>query len=325
MAVAIAGGTGNLGRYISGSLLVEPFNKNFSQIKILTRNPSSDLAKQFSAAGASVIKVEGPSDWENALKDVVLLIDALGYGPGTSQVKNELLESALKAPNLKYYIPADFGLDQRQCKVKHPLFLDKMEREERAKASGKLKVVSIHPGLFLEMGFLTVSYSPEGGKYEVAGDGNTPMSLTAIADVGLSAASIASHLIQGKGDQIPEHIRIGGISTTPLAAVEFFNRVAPDQNSLIKIEKHPLAEFKAQYIKEKDTGFKGFLDLLLILGAEGAFDHSKINDNTLVNPNLWRFTTFEEYAHDVNGRPASDIEPKNLESILYHIKAKLAK
>jgi uncharacterized protein YbjT (DUF2867 family) len=78
--VAIAGGTGQLGRLITNALLSEQFSSFFKEVRLLSSNTSSEAAHLLASRGAKIIEVNY-SDEQSILSAIYgadVLINSLG-------------------------------------------------------------------------------------------------------------------------------------------------------------------------------------------------------------------------------------------------------
>jgi uncharacterized protein YbjT (DUF2867 family) len=110
--VAIAGGTGNLGKHITAALLSPQFNPSFKEIRLLTANTSSEVAKSFAAQGVKTIGVNYSDEQSilSAIHGADVLINSLGGSVAGFPAKNALMEAAIKDGGIKLYLPSEYGI-----------------------------------------------------------------------------------------------------------------------------------------------------------------------------------------------------------------------
>lgn len=165
--VAIAGGTGKLGSHITTALLSLQFNPSFKEVRLLTANASSEIAKSFEAKGAKTVGVNYSDEQSilSAIHGADVLINSLGGSVKGFPAKNALMEAALKDGGIKLYIPSEFGigssprhhsltLDHRFKDFAHTEWDKKADHAARAR-SGGLKVCAVYVGLFMETRYPT--------------------------------------------------------------------------------------------------------------------------------------------------------------------------
>lgn len=350
MIIAIAGATGSLGQFITAACLNTPFRGSFREVRILTRDPSSNKAKELEKAGAVVKKTDFNQTLKEDLKDVSIFIDVLGSNGDSHKNKDLLLDAVLASDSVKYYIPSEFGVDTRLVgDYLHPEWGLKLQREKKARELGKFKVISIFTGLFMEGSFGPwLGFDVQNQVFTAIGNADIPFSVTSQVDIGLAVASICSLIAKGVGNEIPDHVNISGSSQTINQAAEIFNKYSTSSeknkeannenpnivkkivneilphhhHQAIKVEIIPIESFK------KDTLAKpfdqNFLDFLRISISEGKIDYGKDNSNKLVNPNsMWKFTSLEEYAKSVNGRPWCSDTPQDSRNPIERVNAKI--
>lgn len=350
MSVAIAGATGGLGQFVTAAFLNSPFRGSFREVRILTRNPDTDVVREFQKAGATVIQVNYTKEsLEAALKDVTIVVDVLGGKGDTNPEKDIILDVIAGIDSVKYYIPSEFGIDTRQVQFNDPAieWNFKIKREKKARDLGKFRVISIFTGLFLEITFGPwLGFDVENQVFTAVANADVPFSLTSKVDIGLAVASIASLAIKGAGQEIPDYVRISGITTTIKQAADLFSKfghllqgiepaekpsimqkIADSVNphhsyhQSIKVETIPLESFKAELDKPPVLSMLAWLRYLV---SEGQLDFGSDNHNKLVNPNsVWKFTTLEEYIRSVDGRPFASGYVPDTRTAMEQIQAKI--
>ncbi len=97
--VAIAGGTGELGRHITTAFLSKQFSSSFEEVRLLTSNTSSEAAQSFASKGAKTIRVNYSYEQSilSAIDGADVLITSLGGSVKGFRAKNVLMQAAIKA------------------------------------------------------------------------------------------------------------------------------------------------------------------------------------------------------------------------------------
>ncbi|CAH7675222.1 hypothetical protein PPACK8108_LOCUS10425 [Phakopsora pachyrhizi] len=330
MSIAIAGATGNLGRYIAFSCLSKPFRDDFDKVKILTREISKPLIKDLEQAGGIIVPINYESPevgklLKEALVDVIVVIDVQSGGPDAQRNMDILLKASVESESVKYYIPSQFGVDVRFIgEASVGPWEAKIKRDQAARESKKLKVLSIYSAIFLEDCFAPwLGFEVEKNTFKAVGSADVNLSLTSKVDVGLSVASLSSTLVKDKtnGYNFPDHLRISGTQTTINEAAKIFDSVSKNSDQKINVEILELGSVKAE--AESHPFPLNLVKYITLFMGEGKLNFSE-NENKLVNPKaIWKWTTFEEYAKSVNGRPFCQDAPKDTRSPLEQVKQKL--
>jgi uncharacterized protein YbjT (DUF2867 family) len=159
--IAIAGGTGKLGSHITAALLSPQFSSSFKEVRLLTSNPSSDVAKSFSSKGAKTIGVNYTDEQSilSAIHGADVLINSLGGSVKGFPAKNAVMRAAVKDGGIKVYFPSEYGIgnihvnqvntDHRPKDFAHTEWDKKMDHQNEARKSN-MKVCAVYCGLFME-------------------------------------------------------------------------------------------------------------------------------------------------------------------------------
>jgi uncharacterized protein YbjT (DUF2867 family) len=110
--VAVAGGTGQLGKHITAALLNSQFRPSFKEIRLLTSNTSSEAAQKFASQGAKTVGVIYSDEKSilSAIHGVDVLINSLGGSVKGFPAKNALMQAAVKDGGIKVYLPSEYGI-----------------------------------------------------------------------------------------------------------------------------------------------------------------------------------------------------------------------
>jgi len=314
-AVAIAGGTGLIGKSIAEKFLSPAYHSRFPRVTIFTRNTSLPAAVELVKQGAEVVKVAfddgDPEDvalLKSALEGVDVVVNAIVSTPAAAPGMKVLVKAAVNA-GVKVYFPSEFGVDRRlnafegfdmaewSLKIEH---LDFVKEISKGKS---FKVILMYTGLFLEdslIPWLGLHFAEQ--RIEVFGSPERKVAYTSKGDIGRSVAELS--LLSLSPDSavaasVPEHIRIAGSSPSFTDIKDIFDKAFPAR-SPIRVDSLDLNE---QRDILKGDVVSGRLDKedngrhLRLLFGEGKLNWSTENDNELVNPGekLWKWKTVEGY------------------------------
>ncbi|KAF7587787.1 hypothetical protein BBP40_006697, partial [Aspergillus hancockii] len=185
--IAIAGGTGHLGKHITSALLSTPFINSFTSIILLTRQQPSTTPNPPSAK--LIHRTYDPTDLPTALQDIDILINAIG--PTGHTFKDQLLR-ALPKTNVKVYFPSEFGVNHYIHDFAHLEWDAKKTHFNLARSLvPDIKICRVFCGLFMEDSIGPwFGFDTRAGVYEVVGDGRVPVSFTGLEDVGRVVAAL---------------------------------------------------------------------------------------------------------------------------------------
>ncbi|PSR74421.1 hypothetical protein PHLCEN_2v9833 [Hermanssonia centrifuga] len=194
--VAVAGGTGGIGRHIVDAIL----NTQNHQVVVLSRSPHhADLQSR----GAEVIAVsyDDPTSLENALRGVHTVISTISDGGNinasvTSQLA--LLQASVQA-GAKRFAPSEFNARPSRSNDPIELYTYKAVVTEAVKNSG-LEYTLFESGIFMNylasgtkgVGYLNplkFVFDVENYSAKIPGDGNSEISWTRGEDVGAFVAA----------------------------------------------------------------------------------------------------------------------------------------
>jgi len=293
ITVAIAGGSGHVGKPITLAFLSKQFYPSqVGRVVLLTRDASSPAVQELKSQGAEV--VEGPIS-ASALKGVDVLVNALGGRP-TLDERNAYAKAASEA-GVKVYIPSEFGVDHRAAGFQHAVFAVKEEHEDYSRKLGGLKVVSLITGIFQDDFFnfgKYLGFDTESRVYTAVGSASTKVTLTSLNDIALSTVR-TSILAAENPNSFPDEIRT---QSNSLSVEEFSAIITKLSGDKVEVKTINYEEYKASL--PKDGNFPGYLRLVI---GNGSSDFTKTNSNELLNPgqSLWKWETFEEYATKTKG------------------------
>lgn len=302
--VAILGATGHLGSHITSALLSPSTRPLFSQVILLSRHqPSSPQLSQWQDSASATLRTYSETNLAAYLAGVDVLINAIG--PSGHDFKDRLLRALPDSP-VKLYIPSEFGVDHYVHDFPHPEWDRKKAHFALARRLvPDVKICRVFIGLFLEdsvgpwFGFDT-----KRGRYESVGPKGTPVSFTALGDVGRAVARLAGL----KPEDVPEEVHIAGDTVSMGGVAEVMGEAGAGKIVVTEVD---FGAFKKKTVEEGGTEDPS--QYLRFLMGEGKIDHSDGgigNDNELVNPEekYWRWRTVSDLARETGGRPWEDAE-----------------
>jgi len=303
--VAIAGAAGHLGQHIAAAFLSAPFQDAFSRIILLSRSEqgsSSPLAK-YKSHSKVIFRQYDEEDPQSALDGVQILVNAVG---ATGHDFKEKLLRALPGSGIRVYFPSEFGVDHYVHDFPHGEWDKKKKHDALAREIvPDVKVCRVFCGLFLEDSIGPwFGLNTKHGKYGSVGSSKSPVSFTALDDVGRSVAQLAAKPF----DQIPEKVHIGGGTRSITEVAQIMEQAGAGK---IEVSEVDLNEYKAETTKDiSSTDPARFLRFLM---GERKIEHTTQglgNSNESVNPGegVWKWKRMEELAKETGGRPWGDYE-----------------
>lgn len=297
--VAIAGATGTLGSHISSVFLSSPYRSLYSEIRLYVRNPDSPKAQALKELGATLVKVDilDQEALDEALKGANAVINALGSLD--HEAKAKLIEGVLRS-NVALYIPSEFGVDHRFNGFDHIMWTNKQHHINRARteSGGKLKVVAIYAGFFLETAFNAVyGVDKENKRFNIIGSKDIKSSYTSLEDIAHSTVQITTMAL-GSPSSIPDDIRIAGTTVSWDEIKSIIFKETGESFDVVSLEESE--SFRKKTIeREGSTG--NAREYIRLLMSEGKIDFSTDNQNELINPEetLWKWTTMEDYVKTI--------------------------
>jgi len=297
--VAVAGSTGTLGFNIAKALLSAPYVSSFSEIRLLTRSPTSDKAKElessFAGAPARIVQFDSadPKSVDEAFRDVDVVINSLTHA-------DDAVVDGVIRNKVKVYIPSEFGVDHKNYVSDVDVWVAKKAHVQKAVEQGgsDLKVVSIYVGLFLETGFgAWLGFDTKNNVYTAVGTPDAVVSYNSLTDISHTVARIVLlSAAPSTAALVPPHVRISG-SGASVAQVQ--GLVEKKSGKKITVNVVPFEEWT------KDLQTTDVLKQILLANGLGALDYTKQNENELVNPgeSLWKWKTVEQFVEE-GGIPA---------------------
>ncbi|GBE78915.1 putative pinoresinol-lariciresinol reductase 3 [Sparassis crispa] len=309
--VAIAGATGTLGREVTAVFLgsYRPF---FSRVIALVRDPSSSGAQALAAKGAELHQLSESDPLPSlvkALEGVDVVVNALP--PGPENVQDALVKASVER-GVKVYFPSEYGVDHRKdyWGYKHPAWLGKREHDRRARArgQGKLKVIEVYIGLFLELCLTPfLGFDHANNLYTFYGSPNQRVSWTSKGDIGRALAELSLVALSPElSTRVPDYVRLSGETINITDIRESVQRVRKElghDRGEIVLKSEDLENFKKSTQEAFPHDPKASLAPYLRLAmAEGELDLSVDNNNDLVNPDqsVWKWKTVEDFARENN-------------------------
>lgn len=299
--VAVAGGTGVLGKEIVRALLDPQFRGKYQDVILLTRNANSPSALEGISKGAIVREYSTDNERAitNALAGVDILINVVA--PVDKEFENKIA-AAVTSPssNIKLYLPSEFGVEHYLHDFKHPVWDKKKAHVEAVSGRKDLKLCLVFPGLFTEYSIGPwLGLNTKEGKYELIGSGDTPVSFTSIVDIGNAVASALANI---PVESFPKKLYFSGDPVTLRQVAEIMKAAGANE---IEVSNLDLAEYKAKTLSTTGSDPAACLRFLM---AEEKINNEK-NDNELVNPGgkLWKWRTMKEYAKETRGRPWANL------------------
>ncbi|KAG8946363.1 hypothetical protein FRC04_011909 [Tulasnella sp. 424] len=294
ISIAIAGATGDLGRRVARRFLSSQYYPSqVAEVKFFTRNASSAASQEL--IGLGVKAIDSGISAEN-FKGVDVFVSVLGEATSLGD-RNAYVKAAAEA-GVKVYIPTEFGIDHRKMPFEHPIWELKLAHDTYARSvsDGKLKVVSIFVGLFLDDTFPVgpaLGLDTLGGVYTSVLSPDTRVSFLSRDDIASSVARI-SVLATANPASVPDYARINGSSISYRDLARLVGQVRGEE---IKLETMGEEEAKAAI---KSGNF--WVALRYTMGY-GLTDFSTDNANEVINPgeSQWKWKTVQEYVEETKG------------------------
>lgn len=178
--------------------------------------------------------------------------DMMGFQGDDFSKNKEALLKAMEGAGVKVYIPSEFGTNHYITNYPdNKTFEPKAHHLKDAKAKIP-KVCAIFTSLIMEVAFFKgLGFDNEKEVWNIVGDGDVPVSLTAKEDVGHFTTETAIMAFQ-EPDEIPESVIISTVTMTFQEYAAVFDKYATTGNK-IKIVGKPLKEAKEEWEVKKHS------------------------------------------------------------------------
>lgn len=299
ITVAILGATGDLGlRVVRRFLSPEYSPSQISKVKFFTRNPSSAGAQELKTLGAEPIEGEVTAA---GLKGVDVFISLIG-GAADVDYMNKYAKEAVDA-GVKVYIPSEFGIDHRGANDFHHELFDGKEAHYHYASSisgGKVKIVNLYVGLFLEDTFglgETLGLDIKNGVYTSFGPAETPISFNSREDISSSIVRI-SVLAAADPNSVPDFTRINGSAASYNQLAALVGKARGTEIQVVEVD-----DAEAKKLLSTGDHWTRFWRALRYGYGHGLTDFTKDNQNEILNPGqkYWKWKTMEEWVGETKG------------------------
>ena len=231
--VAIAGGTGGLGKLVS-----EEFLKNipnaFEKVIVLTRSEPKDNPPN--QAELRTVDYESVDSLTKALAGVDYVVSCLTTSATGQEQLN--LADACKAAGVTAFVPSEFGIDTSIPGNQIPVVEPKLNVARHCDNIG-LPCIRVMSGCFIDTFFLPwFQVDLQNGKAHVVGDGKQMVSLTHRRDVGRFLVQILR-----KKPKTSAIVRLSGQDTTINDALQTYERLSKRK---LTIDHEPIQACKAR-------------------------------------------------------------------------------
>ncbi|CAG8154081.1 unnamed protein product [Penicillium nalgiovense] len=299
--VAIAGAIGHLGKHVTTSFLSSTFEDKFSEIILLSRNESCLFQPSSSETGVKLsTRGYNENNLKEALQGIQILVNTIGPAGHDFGTK---LADALPGTHIRVYFPSEFGVDHYAHDFAHPEWQQKKKHFANVqRIVPHMEICRVFSGLVLEDMGPGFGLDTQNGKYTTVGSFRTPISFTAVGDVGGTVASLATL----PAEKIPDVVHVGGDSRSVAEIAGIMKSAGAGR---IDIDCLPYEKYK----KENNAGPSSRPDpYVWFLMGDGSIAHTAAflgDDNELVNPGqrLWRWKTVEDLAEETCGQSAKDV------------------
>ncbi|CAN6626645.1 hypothetical protein TRVA0_011S00254 [Trichomonascus vanleenenianus] len=284
--IAVLGLNGYLGRDVINSLLDVKYRKDVAlPLRAITRD-----ASKFSSSD-EIEYIQATLDDKESLLKALNGVDTLIVLTNAAVNVDSAIDAAVEN-KVKLFIPSEFGTDYRHSTSKKP-FQSKIDTVAYAQGKG-LKTVSVLNGLFGDMLVnipAVIGIKAQTNSFERFGDGDAKLSVSFSSDIGNSVAELAT---TEHPEQLPDYVRIQ-------SDVVSFNEIANayERYKGVKLEveqksNEELFDAANRFLETGEGGRAGFTSFVKanINAAPNSMNFSKENDNDLVNPGKFQWTSF---------------------------------
>jgi len=201
--VAVAGGTGGLGRAVVEEILATKKHDVF----LISRTADVKAFKDDPKVTVLAIDYDSPEKISSVLKgeniDTVISTMAI-LGPEQQQAQGNLIDGAVLSGTVKRFAPSEFGLDYVWCKKAGIAIPNEALRDNKIATVEKLAALPLNytrfvNGFFLDyfgyphyptyMPYMAIVFDIQNKIAAIPGDGETPVTFTLTRDVGKFVAA----------------------------------------------------------------------------------------------------------------------------------------
>ncbi|KAG9017074.1 hypothetical protein FRB90_001853 [Tulasnella sp. 427] len=290
--VAIAGGP------FTRTFLSSTFRPSqVNRVVVLTRDGSSDTAKELKSLGAEI--QEGPID-AKALQGIDVVVNAFSQY-AAPEVGDNLARAAAEA-GVKVYFPSEYGVDLRPLGKYGKPYEGKTIAADFARQlnGGVLKVISVYVGALLEILFMfpaALGIDTSNRVVTVLGNPEAKFSSCSARNISSSIARLAILAVQDP-KSVPDHVRLNGTTSSMKEIAEFIGKA---NGAEIKVNAQGAEALEAKIESDNDK-----LALARYVMGNGTMDYTNDNVNELVNPNgsFWTWDSMEGEVTKTKGLPA---------------------
>jgi len=187
-------GAGNIGKFIVDELLKLKASGAISSVIVISRSDASTPEWISKGAKFAIVDYDSPPTFASAFSDVDVVISTVGRDGVPKQIG---LAVAAKSANVKLFIPSDFDTPLSKTEPGTPAY-DKLQAHNKLKELD-LPFVSFRTGLFTDAIFVPfLGFDLENGKFDIGGEGNSPLSFTTRPDIARYLAYVLTTLPPSK-------------------------------------------------------------------------------------------------------------------------------
>lgn len=292
--VAVFGINGLLGGPVLEALTTTPFGPKVALVKAITRSQPKEKWDKVDYIVADITKADDQKKIVDAIKGVDVII---GLNAPDASVYSGL-EAIIPQVKPKLYVPSQFGAELAGAQKVLPGFLQpKVDHSNKVRKDG-IKVVDVSTGLFIVPGSFAYEFVPQFGinaedaTVTQRGDPNTPISVSALEDVGKVVASIATTADYSK---LPDSLRVRSDQVTFTEVQETWSNNHGKKLNVVKQLSLDEAREEAADIWGKGfdpSKFGYYLQAIASQGSGKGLVFESVN-NDLVNPGTWEWTKFK--------------------------------
>ena len=181
--ILVTGATGNQGGAVAMELLSAGY-----KVRVMTRKPESEKAKELSDLGAEVVKgdfddLDSVRNAVNGAWGVFAMQNTWEAGVEKEEEQGKRIAEIAKAKGVKHYVYTSVGSAQRRTGIPH--FDNKFQVEEKVRSLGLPSYTIIRPVFFME-NWLSPWFKPaiDQGNIMVPLRSTTKLQMIAVQDIG---------------------------------------------------------------------------------------------------------------------------------------------